>query len=64
MKRINETNTNKIAITIVPTKITFSAPLFVWYPDEKPSPPPNEEPRPASDCCRSTPAIRSKDNII
>jgi hypothetical protein len=53
-----------IAITIVAINIIFSTPRFVWCPDEKPSPPPNAPPRPASDCCKRMPPIRSNDKTI
>jgi len=63
-KRLNETPAKRIATTIVKINIIFSAPLLVWCPDEKPSPPPNAPPNPASVCCRSTPPMRRIDNII
>lgn len=61
---MKEVTANKTATTIVEINIIFSAPLFVWCPDEKPSPPPNAPPIPASDCCISMPNISRTDKTI
>lgn len=62
--KLKEVTAKRIAITIVEINIIFSAPLLVWWPDEKPSPPPNAPPIPASDCCISMPNISRTDKTI
>jgi hexokinase len=49
--------TKSTATIIVVVKSTFSAPLFVWCPEEKLSPP-KAPPAPASEGCSRTHAIR------
>ena len=62
--REKEVAAKSTAITIVAININLSAPLLVWNPEEKPSPPPKAPPNPASLLCSRTPPMRRADRMI